>query len=60
LDCLDTSNKAAIMKIAPIPVTAVMISSSKITDIVVATSISVRRSIVDVEAEMYFSPFSHK
>ncbi len=48
------------MKIAPIPVTAVMISSSKITDIVVATSISVRRSIDYVEAEMYFSPFSHK
>ena len=60
LDCFDTSNNAAIMKIAPIPVTAVIISSSKITDIVVAISISVRSSIVDVEAEICFSPFSHK
>ena len=60
LGCFETIISAAIMKSAPIPVIRVMSSSRKITDIVVATSISVRSKIVDVEAEMCFRPSNHK
>ena len=48
------------MKIAPIPVIRVMISSRKTTDMAVATSISVRSNIVEVDAETCFSPSSHR
>ena len=48
------------MKTAPIPVIRVINSLRKITDIVVATNISVRSKIVDVEAEMCFRPSNHK
>ena len=60
LDCFDTSKIAAIMKIAPIPVIKVMISSSKTTDMMVATSISVSSRIVEVDAEICFSPASQR
>lgn len=57
---METITSAAIMKTAPIPVIRVINSLRKITDIVVATSISVRSRIVDVEADMCFRPSNHK
>jgi len=51
---------ATIMRRAPKIVTIVNISFSKKKEIAVATNISVRSRIVDVEAEMCFKPSSHK
>ncbi|KON33402.1 MAG: hypothetical protein AC479_04775 [miscellaneous Crenarchaeota group-6 archaeon AD8-1] len=60
MDCFETNTNATIMNIAPIPFIKVIISLRKTIEMLVATNISVRRSIVDVVAEISFSPLTHK